>query len=200
MVAPVATHTSLHYLLPGILHALGNSIFAAEGHANLLEGESTDADSKAMIITAVREARQALDVLRCLASDDGDLTPVTDELLESLLKFLRIPLRDQGLRLQLDQGASDPGCHVSGPLFCNCLVAAVQSIATRVPEGCRLSISLRCSVEESGHVAMVLHSVNAPGFLPFPLDLASVTTEIAFCGAIDVSAGSESVKIILPSG
>ncbi len=159
---------NLLFAAPGIAHLLGNALFTVQGRARLLSmslldpeapREQLDGDAQAVLDGATRSLG-SLAVLRWALAESRTPTALGHVLAE-LADVVRVPLRDHGavLRIQQGDGAEaevDPADTVA------CLLSALR----RVAEGAHRSaftvelasplldglpaVTLRCVDEEGG--------------------------------------------------
>jgi hypothetical protein len=92
----------LWFLAPGLVHQLGNTLFAVQGHAQVA---TATVDAAPALLAAVDRGS---DVLLCVRALLGDaVEPVSlARLLSALGDLLRVPLREAGVRLELAVAAT----------------------------------------------------------------------------------------------
>lgn len=162
----------LRFVAPGILHGLGNSLFAIRGHAQLLRGSENEVGrSRAAILKASEKSLRGLDVLRFLAAEaEGHSSSQAGILLHRLCDFVRIPLSEHGLRLTFEHKSSQTPMSVEGTALCQCVVELLRQLVCSLPasyEGCAI-VDLVAQRKRSVAIEVQLRS--SPSLLPFPID------------------------------
>lgn len=165
--------SALEFLAPGLLHALGNSLFEVEGCVALMEGDTARREQAA---AACREARNVLALARVLVGDPGGPQRLpSGDLLEGLGRLLRVPLREAGLALEVRVGNRGPVVRV-GPLVAGVAVA-VRRLGAKASAGLGARIVLTPEAPRSGGGVLVTLEP-PPGGLPFAVDVAAAATEV----------------------
>lgn len=160
---------NLLFAAPGIAHLLGNALFTVQGRARLLSmslldteatREQLDGDAQAVLEGATRSLG-SLAVLRWTLAESR--TPAAlGHVLAELASVVRVPLRDHGASLRIEQGDGaeeevDPADTVA------CLLSALR----RVAEGAhRSSFTVELAVQRiDGAPAVALRCVDEEGGL-----------------------------------
>jgi len=180
-VADRAAAELLRFVAPGVLHGLGNSLFAIRGHAQLLRGtESEVGRSRGAILNASEKALKGLDVLRYLAAESEDLaTSQAWILLHRLCDFLRIPLLERGVTLVFGRNSSETPMRVEGTALCQCVVELLRQLAERLPSSFQGEALVDLAARRRGAVAVAVAVRSGPAQLPFPVDLAGALSAAA---------------------
>lgn len=182
----------LEFLIPGIVHALGNQVFAIQGCAHVLRDGKIGRRQRATILDAATAAEHALDVLRLLGPDDGliERREQAGVLLARLAPLCRIPLRDRGLRLDIDRSCRGRPRVVDARVFARTVVDLLLRIATRLPAFVQGTLRLDLAEQDAVSVTLDASIELEPTCLPFPMDLGAVGTDLATAhDAAGVTAG-----------
>ncbi|MBK8976973.1 MAG: hypothetical protein IPM29_13735 [Planctomycetes bacterium] len=181
--AASASNGAIDFLAPGLIHALGNSLFAIRGLAQLLGDGSSAATAarSATILEACARADHALDVLRWLspAPGDGDEPAPAGELLGSLARLATVSFRERGLRLALEDDAVQCAGLVSGGPFMQAVTALLRVLCGLLPPGVDATVRVGVRVDEAGDVAVRALVERPEAGLPFPLGLEDVAARLA---------------------
>lgn len=177
----------LEFLAPGIVHALGNSLFAIRGAAHVLgAADVPNPDTGKIVADAVEDGVETLDALRFLTESRPATRQPALTVLRALVNVLRVPLRERGLGIRMDE-ASVPGTVKPDPStvarsVCEC----VDAMSRDLPEG--LDATLVLGQDADG---LFVRAESASDCLPFPLDLRATRDRVrdraAGYGASDVS-------------
>lgn len=132
--APAAT---LWFLAPGLAHLLGNALFTVQGRARLLTGatEAQLADDCRAIQDGVDRAHAGLDLLRWLLGEGRPFAVPIDEVLGTFVDVARVPLRDQGAQLELDDERQPLAATVDPTSACQLLTAMCRTLVEGVGPG-----------------------------------------------------------------
>ncbi len=178
----------LEFLAPGLVHGLGNSVFAVRGGAHVLgkAGTST-ARTREVVLEAAERTEHLLDVMRHLtAGGDQDKRPA-GLLMRRLVDVLKVPLRDRGLRVSFHQGSHRSPVSVDAGRLTRSVCEAVLGVAQAMPTGVEALLRLDLIDEARGATTFSIDVEAQPTFLPFPLDLAPIAAQIG--AAIDCDGG-----------
>ena len=160
--------------IPGLIHSLGNALFAIQGHGQRVGITSPDLEAeKAAILRAVGQAQGGLEVLRHLA--DGAHRPApAGILLHRLCEILKLPVRDHGLRLELQQSSRQSPETVDGTLLCRALATTIGTLVTELPPGLSGSLSVDLVSQTEEHLDILVRVETDGQRLPFPLGLENM--------------------------
>ncbi len=195
----------LAFLAPGILHQLGNALFRVQGHAQLLPAADLDVQRERMaILEAVDRASHTVQLCHWLVGDGATAPVAASGLLVQVAECLRVPLRERGLRLEMDPVATPQPLAVDGALFVRGLLLALRQVVTGAVPGCGGRIRLGLPAAPAPGVAVRLELLPEPAVLPFPWDTgACVTRLIAELGPAGVTAaalpGVQAVLLTVPA-
>lgn len=195
---------TLWYLAPGLAHQLGNALFTLQGRARLLasaEPLQVGEDCRA-IQDGVERAQAGLNMLRWLLDETRSSPVPIASLLHSLVEVARVPLRDRGLVLELDEAADTPPALVDPGPVCQLVSAACRVLAANLPgmpQG-RMAIGFRVA---GGEIRLSFHLRPSTGALPFPRDPAhaaeALHAELAAARAHWEGGGDdEALALLLP--
>jgi hypothetical protein len=175
----------LEFLAPGIVHALGNHLFAIQGCAHVLRDGTVARRERTTILEAATQAEHALDVLRLLAADPltGPRSEQPGVLLARLAPLCRVPLRDRGLQLVLDHSSSRRPRVVEARSFTRAVVDLLLRISGALPAFVEGSVFLDLADQVDGSILLEIAIEFAPSCLPFPMDKARLAA--AFSRAHD---------------
>lgn len=185
---------TLAFLAPGLIHWLGNSLFAIQGHVQMLALRGQE-PSRAVgeILKGSHQAQHALELLRYLvveptavAAGDAVAEPrpiygslvQLGTLLPRLCELMRIPLRDAGVRVTYEHSSRESPASVSGTVLCLAVTELVRAYAQRVQPGFRgeLQIDLARQTEWAELRFLLRH---APDLLPFPQPATALAEELS---------------------
>lgn len=151
-----ADSTALAFLAPGLLHRFGNTLLAVQGRARLLaftlEGEAVPAeviaeDARALVGDA-DAALRALGVLRWLCGEDSEEVASLRTVVEDVVDVARVPLRDLGATVLVDEAESMGTHFVSAVAVAGPLTVALRWAASRASAGCTpIVVAARRSVD-----------------------------------------------------
>lgn len=193
------------FVAPGLLHGLGNSLFAIQGHAQMLRGTGADVSrEKGAILTASEKAKHALDVIRYLLGDAAsEQPPHAGILLRRLFDTMRVPMRENGLRVRfVDDEQADPP-RVDGVMLCQCVVQVLRTLAPDQPDGLQRTVLIELQ-RETNAVVVGLRVEPDPACLPFPVDHRLVVEcsepVLALHGArLEADPSGEQLRLWLPA-
>lgn len=170
----------LEFVTPGVVHRLGNSLFAVRGAAHVLgAADQNHVRSRELLLEATERAQEALDLLRFLSSDGEDQpTSTCNVVLTRLFDVLRMPLRERGLRVEWTPSPDGDLRVVSAAgatrAVCEAAVTACESLGAGQTGG--LIVSTRADAEDD--VVFAFEVETAKAILPFPIDFARLGPEI----------------------
>lgn len=198
---------ALWFALPGLVHQLGNALFAVQGHAMGLTRAGTGADqAQRGILGATERASGALAVLRCLLPDSADLPIPAHQLLTQIAELLRVPMRERGLRLELsprdDSSKPGPDTPLAGAAAARRLVAGVHCLVAALPTGTRGTVQVSAARGSGAAMAVDVAFVPDPGTLPFPIDYAAVgrcVDDSVGAAAVRRTVGTQGMELVLPT-
>lgn len=167
--------SSLAFLAPGLLHQLGNQLFAAQGSAQLLPDAETE--HKARILAALARGGEALRLLRALLGDASTPQLPLGKALAPLLEAARVSLRERGHQLAVAPPVgTDPLVDAAAVL--DWTAEALCLLADVVPTGVTGSFALASRAAADGAVVTIRFE-RAAGSLPFPLANVLVCEQVA---------------------
>ena len=189
-----AAKDSLWYLAPGLVHQLGNVLFAVQGRAQLLPA-GADRDG---IVDAARRAQHAVQVVRWLLGEGEPASIAAGPAVECLVELLRVPMRDAGLALAC--GTAGSKARVDATRLARLACAGCHAIAATTPPAGRLTLD--CAPHD-GEVALHFRYAAAPGSLPFPLAVAIIAEKLrapldAAGAALALTPGAPTLTIRWP--
>ncbi len=165
----------LAFLSPGLVHSLGNQIFAIQGNARLLaSGQGQSNRYKNTILEACRNAEHGVEVLRYLTEDRSAPTcrPVqVGPLLSRVCHVARVPFRDRGLTLSCGHSSSEVPRLVDPVVFVHCVAGTFQAIAEGLPTVFHGTVLVDLEAQGAGRVSLLLTIESKQAMLPFPLEL-----------------------------
>lgn len=169
---------SILLALPGLMHNLGNALFAIHGQAQRLGRSAPDPEAgKAAILRAVSQAQGGLEVLRHLA-EEAHRPVQAGILLHRLCGILSIPARERGLRLDLHHSSRETPESVDGSLLCRSVALTFAAILDGLPPGLSGSLDVDLVTQTDEHLDIVVRVRVEQGHLPFPLGLDSMIAEL----------------------
>ncbi len=159
----------------GLLHWLGNSLFAIQGHAQMLGLDPAPrARGVQEVLKGARQAQSALDVFRWLVADRRSTQPIQiGVLLPRLCEGIRIPLRARGIGLDHLHTSNETPRHVCGVVATQAIVGVVRTLVGRLPAGYegRLVLDL---TRQTPNVELALRLVPAGAMLPFRVAIPEI--------------------------
>ena len=156
---------SLAFLAPGLLHQLGNQLFAIQGSAQLLPEDAVTLRPR--ILAAVQRGNETLRVLRALLGDAMSPRLPLAQALEPLLQVARVSLRERGHRLEAPGSPADGGM-VDGAAVVAGTAHAISLLVELVPSGVAGTFSVQGAMT-AGAATVAIRFAPAAGSLPFPL-------------------------------
>lgn len=169
----------LEFLAPGLVHSLGNHLFAIQGCAHVLREGQVSQRQRATILEAATQAESALDVLRLLGSGESiERREQAGVLLARLAPICRVPLRDRGLRLEIDHSSARRPRVVDARGFSRVVVDLLLRVAGQLPAFVEGTIHLDLADQDAHSVALELGIEFEPTCLPFPMDLSVVGEDL----------------------
>lgn len=171
----------LDFLSPGLVHALGNQLFAIQGSAHVLGASRQTGRLRETILEACLKAEHALDALRHAGPSDGD--PPRQEqaglLLMRMADVCRVPLRERGVRLAVEHSSKDSPRRVDARTLCRAVAEILRCVAAEVPACFAGELHLDLCEQERARVGIQLHLRTDPGCLPFPIGLSAARARSA---------------------
>jgi hypothetical protein len=172
----------LELMVPGLLHGMGNALFAIQARAQVMAAarapgteENGEGDTDG-ILPACRNASAVLDVLRLLTTAAGEEPSIpAGDALRGVLEPMRIGLRDASYSIEVDPAAFDAGDAVPHRLFVRAVGLAAAEICDAVPTGCRGVLQFRWMGARVLRVAFV----GAADQLPFEADLTAAERTVS---------------------
>ena len=194
------------FLAPGLVHGLGNSLFAIQGHAQLIRGcESEVNRARGGILKAAENALHGLDVLRFVLGEAGerDLT-APGSTLHRLCDYLRVPLRDRGIRVVYGDESQETPIPVDGVGLCQCVVELVRRVCQVLPSSFAGQMHIVLAAQRRDAIVVALRLETGPSLLPFPVDLVRAIRSarpLLNCHGVKAEAGSglEQLRLLVPA-
>ncbi|MHC5062873.1 MAG: hypothetical protein ACYTG5_02730 [Planctomycetota bacterium] len=166
----------LEFVSPGILHSLGNQLFAIQGNAQVLGIKEEDiARERSAILSAAKAAQESLDILRCLTGDNTDSEKAqVGVLLRRVCEACKVPLREAGLRCVIEHSSVETPVHVARGSFTRCLLEIMRCIREELPGGFDGDLHVDLSSQQARYCELCLEVQQKPSLLPFPLSIDAV--------------------------
>ena len=154
----------LEFLLPGLTHSLGNSLFTIHGHAQLLGSRGTESGrERNAILKASKKAQHALELLKMLCVGGGAAAPApASSVLRRLAEYLRVPLREHGLQVRFMQSSGETPMLIDGGVLCRGVLEIVRQTAAVLPSGLG-GISVLAAAERAEAEGMTVSRVAPDG-------------------------------------
>jgi hypothetical protein len=166
-----ATAETLAFVMPGLLHQLGNLMLTIHGQALILAPEQLETARRAILGATVRGSG-SVHLLRYLLGDPAAPAADPTELLAQIAELVRVPLREADLALELRLPEAAPGPVQAGH-FVVLVVEALRKLVAVLPRGGRGQVVLE--LLGGGPKAVVrLRFEPGAGDLPFPLAASEV--------------------------
>jgi hypothetical protein len=159
---PANTAKLLHFMAPGFLHGMSNALFTIQAQAQVRNAGPE-------IAAGCATANAVLEVMRLVADPRGgdDPGPVGPAL-RTVVELLRIGLRDQGVRVDVEDAVLETTDRAPLRTFVRAMVLATEQLHGALPTGCDGHV--RLSWLEPG--VFCIEFVAAASQLPFEIDLA----------------------------
>lgn len=162
---------SLWLLAPGLLHYLGNALFAAQGRLQLLGTTPEIGADRAAIHAALERAGGGLCVLRWVLGDESLGPQGLWLVLQRLHDTLRVSLRELGIRMELRGETLARGALVQGASTTRALLASIQQLVHGIGAGLRGTLVVDVVAATPVLSELRLWVQPEQGDLPFPVDL-----------------------------
>jgi hypothetical protein len=171
-----STASLVQFLAGGIVHGMSNSLFAIQGHAQMLRGgEAEIAGARAAIAKATEKALKALDVFRyVIGGGEHGPPPQAGILLHRLCEYVRGGLAERGVRVRFVPGAGDAPQCVDGTVLCQSVAEVLRQLTAVLPVASESDLSVEVVAQRKDAVVIELRLDNRPAVLPFPIDLQRV--------------------------
>lgn len=168
-----ANAETLAFVLPGLVHQLGNVLQTIQGHMLPVAGANLG-DAQHTVLQATARGGSSLELLRCLLGDPSSPAADPRALLGQIAELVRVPMRQaqQLLELRLPSGA--PFANVDSAAFVILLVETLRQLVAAVPRGVRGTITLELAGAPTGPIVVQAQFAGMAGDLPFPLPLAEL--------------------------
>lgn len=166
----------LEFLCPGLVHGLGNSLFAIRGAAHVLGAPDRDPmRAQRVVVEATEQAETLLEILRHLSGVDP-ARPLQQPgiLMQRLVRVLRIPMRDHGLAIEAAHGSHETPVAVDACSLTRALCEVAAALCRALPpaiEG-RVVLDLVAQARGGARIEVALEADAA--CLPFPLEIRRV--------------------------
>ncbi|MGE3877733.1 MAG: hypothetical protein AB7I19_01640 [Planctomycetota bacterium] len=195
----------LDFVMPGVIHSLGNSLFAVQGIAHVLGAGRQTARQRETILEACQRAEQALDVLRHLGPLEND-PPRSEQaglLLMRMREVCRVPLRERGMRLEIAHSSKDSPRRVDVRTMTRGLIEVLRCIALEVQAGFEGELTVDLCTQEKANVALDLWLRTDPGYLPFPVAMSAARAHsegvLSAMGASVECWDRDRLRILIPA-
>ena len=191
----------LEFVSPGIVHGLGNAVFSIQGHGRQLGAGGGDlATPRQAILGAAERAQRTLDYYRVVIGVRGWVRGQAGILLRQAADVLRVPLRENGLSLELRHTAR------STPVFVDAwdlywpVSWAAASLLEEVPVGFDGVLALDLLQQNGTGVTLRVALEPHSALLPFPVPVSLLCAELSrWAGSAGVSveacAGGVEIRI-----
>jgi hypothetical protein len=189
----------LEFLAPGVLHGLGNDLFAIRGNAEILAEKGRPARERDAILAATQHAEHTLDILRLLSAPTGrDQHRQAFALLRHIGEACRFPLRERAVRIVLEHTSHDTPVLVDGSALVRGVVAVVRALAECLPPVSKAILRLDLRHQDQRRVEVAARLEPGVEFLPFPIDLAGVVAGThGFVAAGDLVTVGDRDEVVL---
>ena len=202
--APAPGVDSLGFVLPGLVHALGNALFAVRGHVAILGQNGATPGERQALARATDQALAVFDLLRLfdpVSAATVDLQ--AGVLLSRLAGALQVPLRERGIRLECTHTSTATPTKVHGGPCVRALVGAVAVLAEAAPAAWRGRFVIDLCQQDLQQVQLRITASAQRGCLPFAVAadsrLALLAEELAGAGVqLQVKPGEQGVLVTLP--
>ncbi|MBX3464187.1 MAG: hypothetical protein KF830_13520 [Planctomycetes bacterium] len=198
MSSPRPTCDGLALLMPGLLHQLGNQLFAIQGHAQLLP--AGDATRGAMLAAAARST-EVLGLWRAVLEGRSAGRLDLERALALLGDVARVGLRERGHGLTLTLGGATGEARCEAAAVLAATAQALQGLCDLVPGGVDGEFALAAAAERRA-VTIRIQFVPRPGSLPFPMATATLASRWPGAhadGAVQGRALADGIELLCPA-
>ena len=199
---PRASADLLTFLMPGLVHGLGNALFTIHGHAELLgTGTAGPARGRDAILAAVAAARQRIEIMHLLTGPSvAGAHEQAGIVLNRLAEVLRVPLRDHHLVASVQHTSTETPRNVPTGPFVHGVAETVRLLVEAAPPGFQGSVVIDLVRQEAGEVTVHVFLDAEDGLLPFPAATPSVVSNLqrslATAGVRAASEGPAGVRLV----
>jgi len=180
----------LDFLSPGIVHCLGNSLFAVQGHGRMLGSHGPDVSrQREAILNGTQRAQRTLDFYRVILGERGRVRGQAGILLRHAGDILKVPLRENGLGFDLRHGARTTPVFVEAWDLYWPVAWAAASLVEQVPVGFDGSLVLDLEGQDQEGVDLRVALDSDSALLPFPVPVGEL------CAELTRWAGSTGVRV-----
>ena len=173
-----ANAETLAFVLPGLVHELGNVLQTIQGHVLTVENPG---DAQRVVLQATARGGSNLELLRCLLGDPASRAADPVQLLGQIGELVRVPMRQASQLLELKRpsagipaGPSGGRAFVDSADFVILVVETLHQLVVAVPRGARGTITLELEDAPAGATVVQVRFTGTVGDLPFPLPLAEL--------------------------
>lgn len=168
------------FLVPGIVHELGNALFKIQGHTQVASKQGQGAGrALAEVLKSSHAAQGTIELLRWLAGDAA--APAVMQggvLLPRVCELLNVPLRGHGLGIRFRHSSHESPARIDSATTVHAVVELARWIAAALPGGFRGTLVVDL-VAQMPHLTLRLSVESDPALLPFPIDLDGVLANAA---------------------
>ena len=165
------------FFLPGLVHQFGNLLLTVQGNVLHVQPDGIDA-MRESVLGAVKRGSASLDIVRALLGDESKDVGLAASLLDELSELARVPLRERGLTLAVEQSDADHAWVYSSTFVTVC-AHALRSWVMALPAASDGAVLMRTNRASDGRFAVQLSFQPTPGSLPFPLIPTKVAAVLA---------------------
>ncbi len=187
----------LEFLTPGIIHGLGNSLFAIHGNAQVM-GEKPERERSA-ILDASLQAQHMLEVLRCMSGQGPMNCSKLDvcAVLPAICDACKVSMRDFGVAVSLAEDVHENRCSLDVILAVRSVGAVMLAVRDRLPSGYEGTMRVSVVARRNRVHEIRLELVQKPSFLPFPVDIVAVREDAAqLVGAVIKEPGEGEASLV----
>lgn len=165
------------FFLPGLVHQFGNLLLTVQGNVLHAQPDGIE-EMKESVLGAVQRGSASLKIVRALLGDESSDVGIAPTLVDELAELARVPLRERGLTLAIDQGC--PGeTWVYASTFITVCAHALRAWVTTLPAASEGAVMMQTSTASDGRFVVRLGFQPAAGSLPFPLMSTKVSSVLA---------------------
>ncbi len=171
---------SLAFLAPGLVHQLGNHLFALQGQAQLLP--EAHAELRQSMLAAVARSGEVVRLLRAIVGDPAPPRLPPEQALAPLLEVARVALRERGHQLVWHGAHSGGSDQADAATVVVATAQALTALVAALPDGLTGTFTVECDTSPAATILRVRFTARA-GALPFPLGLDGIDARLAAAAA-----------------
>lgn len=200
LVPAPLSDAGLAFLAPGLLHQLGNQLFALQGFAQLMADDAGPLRER--MLAAVARSGEMLRVLRTALGDAAPVRLQLEAALEPLVDMVRVALRERGHQVQWSTTLGGRSIPVDAGAVVAAVARGAHLLAGAVPDG-MVGVFALVGDEIDDRAVIRIRFTPAAGALPFPLTTdalaAACTNAVADAGEGTCRPIADGIELSFPA-